>query len=84
MVVSLDRPPVNICANIMIEGICDVGASLHPLARAVAMEGGIGVISSVCLGRLASSKTDRNLTTDEAIDNEVGLAKSAGAMQALT
>ncbi|HYA27092.1 MAG TPA: hypothetical protein VEE82_03760 [Thermodesulfovibrionales bacterium] len=48
------------------------------------MEGGIGVISSTCLGRLASSKTGKKLTTYEAIYNEVGLAKSAGAMQALT
>ncbi len=37
-----------------------VGVSLHPLAGAVAREGGIGIVSSAALDRLVSKRTGKN------------------------
>lgn len=54
-----------------------VGVSLHPLAHAVAMEGGVGIVSSACLDRLLSRRTGRKVTAYEAAYEEVSLAKAA-------
>lgn len=55
-----------------------VGVSLHPLASAVAKEGGIGIVSSACLDRLVSKRNGRRINTYEAAYEEVSLARSAG------
>ena len=55
-----------------------VGVSLHPLASAVAKEGGVGIISSACLDRLVSKRTGRKYTTYDATYEELSLAKAAG------
>ncbi len=57
-----------------------VGVSLSPLARAVAREGGIGVVSSACLDRLVSKRSGRKVTTYEAAYEEVSLAKASGGI----
>ncbi len=53
-----------------------VGVSLHPLARAVAREGGLGIVSSACLDRLVSKRTGKKVNTYEAAYEEVSLAKA--------
>jgi len=55
-----------------------VGVSLSPLARAVAQEGGGGIISSACLDRLLSKRNGKKLNVYEAAYEEVSLSKSAG------
>jgi nitronate monooxygenase len=55
-----------------------VGVSLSPLARAVAQEGGVGIISSACLDRLLSKRNGKKLNVYEAAYEEVSLSKSAG------
>jgi nitronate monooxygenase len=62
----------------IIQGGMGVGVSLHPLASAVAREGGIGVVSSACLDRLVTKRTGVKSTTYEATYNEVSLSKAAG------
>lgn len=53
-----------------------VGVSLHPLAKAVAQEGGLGIVSSACLDRLVSRRTGKKVNTYEAAYEEVSLAKA--------
>jgi nitronate monooxygenase len=55
-----------------------VGVSLHPLAQAVAREGGLGIVSSACLDRLVSKRTGKKVNTYEAAYEEVSLAKAGG------
>lgn len=55
-----------------------VGVSLHPLASAVAKEGGIGIISSACLDRLVSKRNKKKVNTYEAAYEEVSLSKAGG------
>ena len=62
----------------IIQGGMGVGVSLHPLARAVAKEGGLGIVSSACLDRLVSSRTGEKKNTYEAAYEEVSLAKTEG------
>ena len=62
----------------IIQGGMGVGVSLHPLASAVAREGGIGIVSSACLDRLVSKRTGKKLATYEAVYDEVSLSKAAG------
>ncbi|MBM4140324.1 MAG: nitronate monooxygenase [Nitrospira sp.] len=62
----------------IIQGGMGVGVSLHPLAKAVAGEGGIGIISSACLDRLVSKRNGRKFDTYEAVYEEISLAKAAG------
>jgi len=62
----------------IVQGGMGVGVSLHPLASAVAREGGVGIISSACLDRLVSRRTGKRLTTYEATYDEVSLSKAAG------
>lgn len=55
-----------------------VGVSLHPLAKAVAREGGVGIVSSACLDRLVSKRTGKKVNIYEAVYEEVSLAKADG------
>lgn len=64
----------------IIQGGMGVGVSLHPLARAVAREGGFGVVSSVCLDRLVSKRNGKKVNTYEAAYEEISLAKSSGGL----
>jgi nitronate monooxygenase len=57
-----------------------VGVSLHPLAAAVASEGGLGIVSSACLDRLVSRRTGKRVGTYDAAYEEVSLAKSLGGL----
>lgn len=59
----------------IIQGGMGVGVSLHPLARAVAREGGLGIVSSACLDRLVSKRTGKRVNTYEAAYEEVSRAK---------
>lgn len=62
----------------IIQGGMGVGVSLHPLASAVAIAGGLGVLSSACLDRLVTKRTGRKTKTYDAVYEEVSLAKAAG------
>lgn len=62
----------------IIQGGMGVGVSLYPLARAVAREGGVGIVSSACLDRLVSKRNNKKVSTYEAAYEEVSLARSAG------
>lgn len=64
----------------IIQGGMGVGVSLHPLASAVAREGGLGIISSACLDRIVSKRIGRKVNTYEAVYEEISLAKSAGGV----
>jgi nitronate monooxygenase len=62
----------------IIQGGMGVGVSLHPLASAVAQEGGVGIVSSACLDRLVSKRTGKKLNSYAGAYEEVSLAKSKG------
>jgi nitronate monooxygenase len=62
----------------VIQGGMGVGVSLYPLARAVAKEGGLGIVSSACLDRLVSKRTGKRFNAYEAAYEEVSLAKAEG------
>jgi nitronate monooxygenase len=62
----------------IVQGGMGVGVSLHPLASAVAKEGGLGIVSSACLDRLVSKRTGRKMNSYEAAYEEVSLAKANG------
>ncbi len=62
----------------IIQGGMGVGVSLYPLARAVAKEGGLGIVSSACLDRLVSKRTGMRYNSYEAAYEEVSRAKEAG------
>lgn len=62
----------------IIQGGMGVGVSLHPLASAVAREGGLGIVSSACLDRLVSKRTGKKYNTYEAVYEEVSLARATG------
>ncbi len=55
-----------------------VGVSLHPLAKAVAREGGLGIVSSACLDRLVSKRNNKKVNIYEAAYEEVSLSKTPG------
>jgi nitronate monooxygenase len=59
----------------VVQGGMGVGVSLHPLAKAVAREGGLGIISSACIDRLVSKRNGKKLSTYEAAYEEVSLSK---------
>ena len=61
----------------IIQGGMGVGVSLYPLARAVAEEGGVGIISSACLDRLVTKRTGKKHNTYEATYEEISLAKAS-------
>ena len=73
LVVKGKRIPVPV-----VQGGMGVGVSLHPLAGAVAREGGLGVLSSACLDRLVSKRLGRKVDTYEAVREEVTLARAQG------
>jgi len=62
----------------IIQGGMGVGVSLYPLASAVAVSGGLGVLSSACLDRLVSKRNGKKTSTYDAVYEEVSLAKAAG------
>lgn len=62
----------------IIQGGMGVGVSLHPLARAVAREGGMGVVSSAVLDRLVSKRRGKKINSYEAAYEEVSLSKASG------
>jgi nitronate monooxygenase len=62
----------------IVQGGMGVGVSLHPLASAVALEGGLGILSSACLDRLVTKRTGKKTSTYDAVYEEVSLAKAAG------
>lgn len=62
----------------IIQGGMGVGVSLFPLASAVAREGGVGIVSSAGLDRIVSRRTNKKLTTYDAVLEELDLAKSKG------
>ncbi len=64
----------------IIQGGMGIGVSLHPLVRAVAREGGIGLLSSACLDRLVSRRLGRKVGTYEAVREEVAAAKAEGGL----
>ncbi len=64
----------------IIQGGMGVGISLSPLAGAVAMEGGLGIISSAGLDRLVSKRNGKKLNCYEAAYEEVSLAKGSGGL----
>jgi nitronate monooxygenase len=67
----------------IVQGGMGVGVSLHPLARAVALAGGLGVLSSACLDRLVGQRVGRKLGTYEAVREEVAAAKAAGGFSGI-
>jgi nitronate monooxygenase len=64
----------------IIQGGMGVGVSLAPLACAVAMEGGVGIVSSAALDRLVTKRTGRKQTTYEAVFEEISQAKAGGGV----
>ncbi len=62
----------------VIQGGMGVGVSLYPLARAVAKEGGVGVVSSACLDRLLGKRNGKKINSYDAAYEEVSLAKASG------
>jgi nitronate monooxygenase len=62
----------------IIQGGMGVGVSLHPLASAVAREGGLGIVSSAGLDRLVSKRTGKKHNIYEAAYEEVCRAKENG------
>lgn len=62
----------------VVQGGMGVGVSLYPLARAVALQGGLGIISSAFLDRLVSKRSGKKLSSYEAAFEEVSLAKAEG------
>jgi nitronate monooxygenase len=57
-----------------------VGVSLHPLASAVAVEGGMGIVSSACLDRLVSKRLGKQLDTYEAAYDEISMSRARGGL----
>jgi nitronate monooxygenase len=62
----------------VVQGGMGVGVSLHPLASAVAREGGLGIVSSACLDRLVSKRSGKKFDSYQAAREEVSLAKASG------
>jgi nitronate monooxygenase len=62
----------------IIQGGMGVGVSMHPLAAAVAKEGGIGIVSSACIDRLVSKRNGKRIGTYDAVYEEISLAKASG------
>ena len=62
----------------IIQGGMGVGVSLYPLAKAVAREGGLGIVSSACMDRLVSKRNNKKVNTYEAVYEEISLSKTPG------
>lgn len=59
----------------IIQGGMGVGVSLHPLAKAVAQQGGLGIVSSAILDRLVSKRNGKKINTYDSVFEEVSLSK---------
>jgi len=59
----------------IIQGGMGVGVSLHPLAKAVAQEGGLGIVSSAIIDRIVSKRSGKKTTTYDSVYEEVSLSK---------
>src|SRR3989338_543044 len=67
----------NFCLNCCIgQGGMGVGVSRYPLARAVADEGGLGVLSSAGLRTIVSLEEGREVSTYDAVRMEIEKARS--------
>ncbi len=64
----------------IIQGGMGAGISMAPLAKAVAREGGMGVISSVALDQLTSARVGKKLNIYEAVIREIRDAKEDGGV----
>ncbi len=64
----------------IIQGGMGVGVSLHPLASAVAREGGVGVVSSACLDKLVTKRSGKKVDIYDAVYEEISLAKAGGGV----
>ena len=62
----------------IIQGGMGVGVSLHPLAKAVAQEGGVGIVSSACVDRIVSKRTGKKMNIYESVYEEISLSKIKG------
>lgn len=62
----------------IIQGGMGVGVSLHPLANAVAREGGVGIISSACIDRLVSKRHAKKINIYDSLYEEINLSKTKG------
>ncbi len=62
----------------IVQGGMGVGVSLHPLAGAVAREGGLGVVSSAAIDRVISKRLGRKIGTYEAVREEIAASKAQG------
>jgi nitronate monooxygenase len=62
----------------IIQGGMGVGVSMAGLAGAVAIAGGMGLLSSACLDRLVSVRLARKVGTYEAAMEEMSLARAGG------
>jgi len=62
----------------IVQGGMGVGVSLYPLACAVAVAGGLGLLSSACLDRIVGERVGRPVDTAEAVRSEVASAKAGG------
>lgn len=62
----------------IIQGGMGIGVSLYPLARAVAREGGVGIVSSAALDRLLTKRNGKKLNAYEAAYEEISLSKAEG------
>lgn len=62
----------------IVQGGMGMGVSLYPLACAVAVAGGLGLLSSVCLDRIVGERTGRKTDTAEAMHSEIAAAKAGG------
>ena len=62
----------------IVQGGMGIGVSLSPLASAVAVAGGLGLISSAGLDRVVSRRIGRKVGTYEAVRLEVEAAKARG------
>ena len=60
----------------IIQGGMGVGVSLHPLAKAVAQEGGLGIVSSAILDRIVSKRNGKKINTYDSVFEEVSLSKT--------
>ena len=62
----------------IVQGGMGVGVSLYPLACAVALVGGLGLLSSACLDRIVGARVGRKVEVYEAVRLEVAAAKAGG------
>ena len=62
----------------IVQGGMGVGVSLYPLARAVAVVGGLGIVSSACLDRVVTKRDNEKMDAYQAAYHEVTLAKAHG------